>query len=379
MLCGASAVIQVEDRTSDYADRGTRLHGLAHQRLLGEIPDGLVYGELASETASVEAYVDYVRSRSGTKLYEIHGMFVDNCGGQSDCVVFDWTARTLEIIDYKAGEGVRVDAQFNYQLAIYALAVLRRFSSIIEGAFDTVKLTIVQPAFGVDSWDIELWSLEKNYGEEIALRVQAIQDGEAEFFATPKACQFCNAKPICPELAKAGIEAAKEAFAGLEDDDKANTPEVRAALEVDLDGLGRSLTLAPLARMWAKSVEDEGREVLLSGQPVTGFKLVAGRGSRSFDDRKVAKTLLELWGFSEMEIYPDPVMVSPAQAEKLVKESKAKDSGVFDWTARKNELLELVVKTPGRPVVAFETDKRKAIDTVADAKRAFADVEESEE
>jgi hypothetical protein len=52
----------------------------------------------------------------------------------------------MEIIDFKGGRGVRVDADHNSQLMLYALGALTEFDALYD--IRSVRMTIVQPRLG---------------------------------------------------------------------------------------------------------------------------------------------------------------------------------------------------------------------------------------
>ena len=54
----------------------------------------------------------------------------------------------LEIIDFKGGRGVRVDADHNSQLMLYALGALTEFDALYD--IQSIRMTIVQPRPGRD-------------------------------------------------------------------------------------------------------------------------------------------------------------------------------------------------------------------------------------
>ncbi len=370
MECGASVVIDVPRRPSGpWGDRGKFLHTLGEKALRAGA-QVVKAGDLKDdEVDSVNAYVDYVSSRVGQKVYEIRTSFIPGQEGYIDALVFNGTE--LEVIDYKSGYTL-VSPIENIQLIIYALGVVQTYRSVYD--FERITLTIVQPSReNLSSWTLSVADLHQ-WGVKILTQVDEIKNGVAEFHPSETACKWCDAKPVCPALEMKGKEAALVAFA-----DPADAPEIATKAELTFSD---KMRLADLAETWVKAIRSEARRLLLQeGQPVEGFKVVAGRSSRSWSDRKKAKGLLETYGFGEGEIYVgDPTFVSPAQAEKLVKASRSHTKGQKDTAKeRKAELAGCIEKTAGAATIAPEDDPRPAITSKDEIMRQFTEAIESDE
>ena len=370
MVCGASVVVDVPERASGpHADRGKFMHKVAEACLLAR-SSAKAKGRLTAEDADdVNAYVDFVREREGLKFFEIRTRFIPGQEGFVDCVVID--GDTLEIIDYKTGY-VLVSPKENEQLIIYACGLIEKFSAAFE--FEKIKLTIVQPCRDrFESWTTTTAQIQAR-GEKILARVEDIKAGAAEFDASdPEACQWCDAKTVCPALQSKAQEAAREDFGPVLGDGEEKLPDVMTKTDLTL---AEKLDLADLVVLWAKAINAEARRLLLSGESVPGLKVVDGKSSRDWSDRKKAKGFLEQWGFGEREIYPgEPKFVSPKQAEDLVKARRVDTVGAKKVAKdRKVELTKIITKTPGAPTIAHESDPRPAVSTGDLARRDFADV-----
>lgn len=373
--CTASLVVDTSDvaekRRRD-AERGTRLHSIG-EKILREGVDERYEDLPDADRDSIDAYVDYVRGLGGTKLYEYAADFVPGlCGGTADAVAIEPDPGVLEIVDYKSGTG-RVEAVGNTQEAIYWLGVHRRLHPL--GDFRTARLTIVQPALGPPTtWEATRGEILE-LGEEIRDVVNRVMDGDVEFVASEDNCRFCPAKAICPEHVEMANRAAADDFRDHPD------PELAKAAEKGVENMtwGERLRLVPLLRQWCKAVESATSAMLLRGERVDGFKVVEGRkANRSWGDRRSAKRIMESWGLDETEIFTEPVMISPAQAEKKAKESAGDDPDLAK--TRRSELSECWVEgKPGPPTVVPESDKRSPIDKDELAKRDFSHLIDGED
>lgn len=363
MTCGGSVVVDtsaLSDGDPKYRDRGIMLHKVAETCLRnGGHP--LSGADLTPDDVdSINAYLDYVRSRPGRfKLYEVLAKFVPGGDHRADCAIID--RDTLEIVDYKTGYTL-VEAKFNYQLVIYALGVVRLLAPLFY--FKRIRLTVVQPLRRdhPDSWTLTFDQLE-HHGRQILERIEDIKGGDAQFVPSTEACRFCKAKSICPGLQAKVQEAARSEYART-----GKGPEY--APDPKLDWVAK-LTLADLVEMWAKAIRAElNAKVLADPDSIPGFKVVEGkRKSRVWkgdEGKKAARDLLLKFGFEEQDIYSPSVFVTPGAAEKLIKGKGAK--------AKKDQIgAHAESGGPGNPTVVPESDPKPPIDKQAAARREFTD------
>ena len=344
MDCTASAIIDVSglppEKSSPEAERGKFLHGIGHACLSsgGNVSkDTTLQPE---EAESVQTYVNYVRSRSGIKFYEVEGAFAGRrCFADSAVHKGD----LLEIIDYKSGRNL-VKPVENEQLMIYAFAVLDKFKILLDGFVKTVRLTIVQPTIepATRSWDLSLEGLLL-WRQQIEAKLILIAAGEVDFRPTDDNCYYCRAKTICPAL------------------DKKRDPAA-----FDSASLGGKMKAIPLMEKWIKAVKEDVAAVLESGKPVDGFKWVNGVGKRFWEDQKGAKAWLKKQGFKETDIFTPPVMITAPAAEKLIKGKGAQK--------KKDALGKFMGKALGKPTTAPDSDPRPPINRETEARKAFAGV-----
>ena len=147
------------DTTSDFAIEGSDAHELCAylvEKALGRNArdpneDLTFYNDEMQECA--EEYRNYVMeqvekargySRDPTVLIEQRLDFsewVPEGFGTGDCIIV--ADGRLQVIDYKHGLGVQVDADHNPQMMCYALGALEMFDGLYN--FDNVTMTIFQP------------------------------------------------------------------------------------------------------------------------------------------------------------------------------------------------------------------------------------------
>ena len=148
-----------EDKGSDYAAEGTDAHELCEYKLrkvLGieakDPTENLTwFNEEMSDCANgYSAYVlEQVEAAKQTCADPVvlieqrvdFSRWVESGYGTADCIII--ADGTLQVIDYKHGLGVLVDATENPQMQCYALGALELFDGIYD--VDSVRMTIYQP------------------------------------------------------------------------------------------------------------------------------------------------------------------------------------------------------------------------------------------
>lgn len=364
MRCPASVVVtrDMPEDSSPYAIEGTCAHRLAELLLNGA--DGFPAEEATKVIAAgvdpdslvepVRVYVDYVRSLGSEIVTEVSldiSLITKEpeARGTSDAVVF--SEGVLHVCDLKYGKGEPVSAEDNPQLAIYAGAALAAFGFL--GEIREVCMHIVQPRLNsISVWRVSVDELMAFLGEVTVAGARCLRlldenrDPDtvpAEFFRPcAKACRWCRARGKCAALARYALSAA-----GLDLPDYTR-PAVNGFILSEL--LGK----LDLVSSWIKSVEAYALEALTAGQEVPGYKLVQGKaGNRKWSDEGQADKLLKGWKVPAEYRY-NKTLISPTQAEKLV---KLKTLSAEQW----DKLGAVITREPGHPTVAPLSDKRPAI------------------
>lgn len=394
LQCPGSVALEATcpDDSSDFADEGTAAHELAAMALangndatayLGRIIQVNGKGwEVTDDMAGhVQKYLDYVRSIGGDLMVEqrlsIEAITKEpGAKGTSDAVIL--AGEELVIVDLKYGRGVKVDADANEQLQIYALAALGEFEFL--GDFQRVRMVIVQPRLDhIDEWDcstndLREFSQKVTRGVERCFAALEYRGNYAELHAKylnpgNDQCRFCKAKAICPTLATHVQEAVGADFEEITADRMAAAELLDAA--DGIDNLAAKMAAIDLIESWCKAVRAEVERRLLAGEPVPGFKLVEGRrGARRWADDKEVEATMKSMRMKLEEMY-DFSLISPTTAEKL---HKAGTIGPRQWS----KLQGLITQSEGKPSVAPESDKRPALVIQATADE-FADVSEGVE
>lgn len=329
------------ETTSVFAELGTLCHKMAERCLFYNIePDSS--DEVLNDWVST--YCNYINS---LPIFEKHielridlSRWIPGGFGTADFVGIDPNINTLYVVDLKSGRGVKVHSEKNSQLMLYALGAY--FELIDYYPIDRVVLVIVQPPLDhIDEWDIEIKDLLA-WGDEVKAKAKAALDPDAPRIPGDKQCQWCLHKPVCPELKQLTESIILNAF-----EDETLTSVNRLSDEEILTVLLRK----NLITSWLSALEEFTTQRMLTGEPVNGFKLVEGRSNRQWKDE--GKAIPELLRLIDVEAMYTKKLISPAQAEKILKKNKG-------------AIVDLIEKPEGKPTLAFETDGRKSFGASVD-------------
>ena len=363
-LCPASVAEEggLPDVSSEYAEKGTRLHKIAAEILVsGRSPQWETLGEEDRNALSEYTGLLSLLARGRPVLVEQrlpidHITLEDNAKGTADAIVLYEDEKAIGISDLKTGKGHKVFAEGNLQLVIYALAALREYESVCD--WEKVALRIHQPFLEhFDEWCVTRKELEK-IGKKLTQQARAIwkaKEAKTTLAYNPKeaACRFCKAKATCKAHTSLVFSTIAGDFEDLSDGLKG---KVETAIE-NLQSAG-GVTLAYYFRnletvqAWVKAVEKRVYAELMSGSTLPGLKLVAGKkGNRKWQDEDAVEKELKALCL-KTEPFHKTELVSPPAAEKLLKDNKA----IWD------KLKAHVVQPDGKPSVALENDPRPALD-----------------
>lgn len=348
--------------SSKFADEGTAAHELGAWGLesgndaaayIGRIidVDGTEFTVDEDMANHIQVYLNSVReyATDGQLLVEQRVEFSDYVGvpesfGTSDAIVIKGSE--IQVHDLKYGKGVKVDADDNEQMMLYALGTLSEFAMLSD--FERVVMVIHQPRLNhLSEWSCsvdELMAFASKAKTAASKCIEIIDTqiaGVEDLTPGEKQCRFCKAKATCPALS----QRVADEFAALP------TDTINLAL-ADLVAVG--MAQVDLIESWCKAVRAEAERRLLAGEYVPGFKLVEGRrGARKWGNEAEAEATLKSMRLKHEQMY-DYSLISPTSAEKL---AKADDLGPRQWSA----LQAHITQSDGKPSVAPVSDKRPAM------------------
>ena len=292
---------------SVHADRGTMLHDVISRILLDQ---GVVIGQFKhkDQLLTQELYDEKITPALdaldeidpyGDLVYEVEtrvgfGDLLPGVFGSTDLV--GRIGQRAVVLDWKFGDGVVVDAVENAQLMFYAAAAMRtdELKWAFDGA-DEIECVIVQPP-SVKRWVTNVARIKQFEHELVSAVKTALQDDAP--LAQGEHCRWCAAKPICPQMTGAVDRAIKQ-----------------QVINMDVDTLTKYLHTADLLEDWIKDLRALAFGLLEKGATVPGYKLVQKQARRQWVDEANAAKVLG-------EDFVESVLLSPAQAEKLLKKRK---------------------------------------------------------
>lgn len=354
--CTPSAQLELQfpQSTSEYAEEGTAAHELCEltaRYWLGEISEaeyenqrdelakGKYYNAEMQECAN--DYAKFVAEKTAAARETCEDAFtalevrvdfskyVKDGFGTGDCIIV--SDNVLEIIDFKYGKGVRVEAAGNPQMKLYTLGAYLEYNTLFD--IDSVRMTIFQPRLsGVQSSDeITVKELLEWAEKYVKPRAKLAYKGEGEFAPSEEVCKFCRAKAQCKARADKNLKLFDEA------------PDI---LLLTPEDAGKILEQAGDIQSWLADLESLVSSTLLAGQPVEGWKMVEGRSNRRFADEVKVVAAMKSAGYDESLLY-ERKLITLTQMEKD-----------FGKKAVAETLGELIVKPQGKPTLAPAKDKR---------------------
>jgi hypothetical protein len=357
MACPASAALEsmvrssgVSETASPQALQGTESHEVAEKILT--IKDYKVEQKSESELLAVK-YANYIASlqpknevRYGVEDVVTLGRWIRGCTGTVDYWMYDRKSKELHVVDYKTGY-IPVEVENNVQLMIYALGVLDALGYMIGLVdIDTVTLHIAQPRLeSYRTWITTPSDLLRFAKNDLAPRAERCYDLliMAQIGKTPSSsdcakgdhCKYCTAKPICPLYKQLAVET----FDNYKD------VEVE---KMDVKEIAKLLEVVDDIKSWCEEVKDFALKTMKKGTAIDGYKLVQGRGSRSFiADITTINTALQEEGI-DVDIL---TLKTPAELERSIgKDTFSKVLGKY------------IKKSDGKPTIARTSDKRDALE-----------------
>lgn len=361
--CTPSALLAEEagSKSSVYAEEGTLAHEIAEYALTkyleGEY-DPIIDDAVPLKNEHLENplfgvdMADYIRSYceyvigegyemqkqdGGCQTFlerrvDITDFAPDSFGSVDVTLVSD---KTIHIIDLKYGAGVKVYADMNEQMLMYALGTLK---SLETDHIEKIRMTIAQvrldhyDTFEMSKEDLLAWA-EKVLKPAAKRAIQGV--GKQVIGSW---CGFCPVKAQC--------RAQRDAI--LADFDEKPEPLLLSDEEI-VDLIGKIDTY----KSWIESVNKYVYDRAIQGHKWEGYKLVAGRSSRVIkDEAKIRQALLN--EYLEDEVL-NIKLKGIGDLEKLV--------GKKVFSARFGDAIE---SRPGAPKLVPESAKGEEYSPLCD-------------
>jgi hypothetical protein len=374
MTCTPSARMeeQYPDEGSEFAREGTFAHAVFEQELLHylgreiePLPVDLMHFDSTALRDYVEQAVDYSKERifaarercKDPVIYVERRLnfsrWVPEGFGTGDLVII--TDGLVEVLDLKYGKGIMVEALNNSQMRLYGLGAYNELADLYD--IETVRMTILQPRlnnYGSDELTVKellAWA-----DEFVVPAAKLAWEGEGDFVAGDHCTSnFCKARFTCPARANQALEVAKHEFDIVE----SALPPLPESLTPE-----RIATLLPKADMvisWFTDLKAYAlKQAVDHNSIVPGYKLVAGRSNRRYENQDVVAEKLLAAGIPEAVIYERSLLGITAMETAIGKKVFAEVLG------------DLIVKPEGKPTLVPVSDKRPELNSVASAINDFS-------
>lgn len=353
--------MQIEDTSSVFAEEGTLAHEFADlelriQTYTGKVGKGSQKQKWIDEKEAlkdhelynsemdeyVAVYVGYVLEEFSAakkktpdaelkieEKVDFSHLVPDGFGTCDVNIIADGV---VDVIDFKYGKGVKVEARRNSQMRLYGVGALQKYDLLYD--ITDIKMTIVQPRLHhIASEQLSVNELTEWAVSVVQPAAEMAYEGKGD--CNPGDwCRWCKAKPRCRALADSNMKLAKADFA----DPKTLSDEE----------LLKVYKASGLLTEWANAVSGYILKEALDGRKWDGYKLVEGRANRKWaDEKKALEVLLDRDDLKYDEVVTRKIKGIGAVEKKIGKPEFLK--------------LDLTIKPQGKPTLAEESDKRPAL------------------
>lgn len=363
-----------KEPTSSYAAEGQVAHTLAEELVLGKTTmEGLqarVGETVMQEGHEVEIiqemvdgaaeYLDSVlEARRYFEVFPKPGKVVEKLEGKvvassmdpdkndvwGRCDYFSYRkGQKLYVFDYKFGRR-SIEPRENDQACTYAIAVMDQEAG---WAFEEVEIRVIQPRDMTGKGTTKVWVTTpawlKAWRDAAVPKVRETRNPKAELRPGSWCDEsFCAARAVCPALHKSAGEIAQTDFAVVPTTAK-GLPDVALLTTAQQEA---ALLWRDTLKGWINALEAALQTKAENGEALTHWKLVEGRaGHRQWKDED---EVLKKYGDAAFE----RKILSPAKLEAALK-------------LKKEDTDPLVVRPPGKKVLAPAGDKRGSVGGVKD-------------
>lgn len=379
-VCTASPIYleENEDRVvredSAYSLEGT----LAH-----EVCDSLMRGQRVPHNATREmmdhgnAYKRYCQAlhpegKAVPDAVELSVplFYLPEDNGHVDYLLMLPEHNTIHVVDYKYGKGVKVFAEENKQMSIYARSALEEYdlTGWVTGTTKVI-MHIYQPRCRKEEgegpasvWETTWDHLRLFTERDIAVPAELIKQRAThllKFVPSDSTCRWCPAAAWCEARAEQIVTGMPVVRRMTKAEPITPTPPE----QITDENMAQVLAHIPSVRKWMDQVEEYAEKRAKAGNPVPGTKLVEGRGTRGWraEPLAVSRMVAVHSGLSAYEEI-EPTLMSPFALEEKMKAAGVKKKD-------RDKVLALAVRTPGKPILAMSDDPRpewKAVDALAE-------------
>lgn len=352
LVCTPSARLeeQYPNKTSEYMAEGTLAHVIAEFKVRSYFLEPIAkstYTKKINKFKKEQYFNPEMLNTTNTYLEFIKGLamstqhkpfvavemqvdyseWIPEGFGTADCILI--SGDTLHVIDYKHGKGVKVEAEENPQMKLYALGAYNKYKLFY--AIQNVEMHIIQPRIdNISSYRLTLKDLLDWAENTVKPQAQKAWAGIGEF-VQGEHCRFCKVKN-CEFRAKQNMKVVEE------------IQKISGTLAPS--EIGEVLTKTDGIEQWIKDLKGYALEQILEGVNIPGWKAVEGKSNRKIVDVDKAFEILEANGFDQAILY-ERKPLSLTALERVVGKKQLTDA-----------IGDYIEKPKGAPTLAKESDKR---------------------
>lgn len=352
LVCTPSARLEEKypNRTSEYMAEGTLAHAIAEFKVRSYFLEPITKSTYtrrinkfrkeqyfnAEMLNTTDTYLEFVKGIAmstqhkpfvAVEMQVDYSEWVPEGFGTADCILI--SGDTLHVIDYKHGKGVKVEAEENPQMKLYALGAYNKYKLFY--AIQNVEMHIIQPRIdNISSYKLALKDLLAWAENTVKPQAQKAWAGVGEF-VQGEHCRFCKVKN-CEFRAKQNMKVVEE------------IQKISGTLAPS--EIGEILTKTDGIEQWIKDLKGYALEQILEGINIPGWKAVEGKSNRKIVDIDKAFEILEANGYDQAILY-EKKPLSLTALEKVVGKKQLTDA-----------IGDYIEKPKGAPTLAKESDKR---------------------
>lgn len=337
---------QFPDSESEAAREGTLAHEVCESLLRGlePSPEGLQDEQMMQYARGYVEYVEAIKNSYQNPHVSIEARlsldpYVPMGKGTADCIIIG--GEDLHVVDFKYGQGVRVECKENPQMMIYALGAYESYKMIYRGAIKNVIMHIYQPRMGnVGEYSMPLRDLLLWGDDVLTPKAREAFNGTGTFVPGDW-CLFCRGGGAC----KARLEEEMRVFEEVtaEVDDKSNRAD-GAMLARWLDAAKRISDTLTAVQEYAL------HEAQQRSGAVPGYKVVEKRTIRRWKDEGATIAELTALGYDEGQLL-NKKLKGIGDITKLLKGTDV-------------DVNKYLYKPKGAPEMAPISDKRTEMVTI---------------
>ena len=381
---------------SEHTIEGERAHELLQRMLLGEYVQSQATPEMLAAFEVVSDFLDNLYLSRGPHLViQVEQAFSfpqdivpkEDAAGIADLMVIDYQDQEAWSIDFKYGEGIAVEPEWNPQLLFNAVGCLWR------QPIKRVNCVVIQPRIPhhprgvVRQWSCGPLELAEFQMEmEAAIRaaerapdglftvngeINLIPEWQDHYLKPGPWCRWCDAEIVCPSRERRALSLAFGEKPPAPHQIEGLAPPAPASL--GMDRIAHIIRHSDMMISWLRAVENYAKQQAMSGVRVPGHKLVEAQARRQWhgDKQQIADKLVDLSGYElgEDDVLPrDLLDITKAEARLVEIARKNAPRGQKDAAARKmrDALAFLTLKqTSGNLVLVPDSDGRPAVNRTA--------------